>query len=141
MVISAWFSIEVTDGHGSARNWAESHGDALVKAGLGEGALDWSWEHLPWGSVLELEFLDEDDFERFRHLPSVEAALDAAPGRVFVDRGRGGSAGTRWPRRPRPVAGAGAVALPLPDDEPDLLAAIAQAELALFASACATSAG
>jgi hypothetical protein len=138
VVIGAWFSIEVTDGHGSARLWAEAHGDALVKAGLGEGALDWSWEHLPWGSVLELEFLDEDDFERFRDLASVEAALEAAPGRVFVDRGRGGSAGTRWPRRNHPFAGAGAVALPLPDDEQDLLAAIAQAELALLAPAGAS---
>jgi hypothetical protein len=113
--------------------WADAHGDALVKAGLGEGALDWSWIHLPWGSVLELEFLDEQDFERFRRLPNVEAALDAAPGRVYVHRGRGGSSGTSRPRRPRPFAGAGAVSLPLPEDEPDLLAAIAQAELELFA--------
>ncbi len=107
------------------------HGDALVKAGLGEGAVDWDWLHLPWGSILEVEFLEESDFERFRHLPAVEAALDAAPGRVYVYRGRGGSTGTRRPRRPRPFAGAGAVALPLPDEyEPDLLAAIARAELA-----------
>jgi len=140
VAISAWFSIEVTDGLGSARLWAESHGDALVKAGLGEGALDWSWNHLPWGSVLDLEFLDEEDFERFRHLPTVEAALDAAPGRVYVGRGRGGSAGTRWPRRPRPFAGAGSVALPLPEDEEDLLAAIAQAELALVAAAACSPA-
>lgn len=133
--MSAWFSIEFSDGVGSARFWADAHGDALVKAGLGEGAVDWSWLHLPWGSVLELEFLDEIDFERFRDLPTVQAALDAAPGRVYVHRGRGGSSGSRWPRRPRPFAGAGAVALPLPDDEAELLAAIAQAELSLFATA------
>jgi hypothetical protein len=133
-----WFSIEIADGSGSARWWAEIHGDALVKAGLGEGAVDWNWLHLPWGSVFELEFLDDADFERFRGLPVVEAALDAAPGRVYVYRGRGGSTGTRWPRRTRPFSGAGAVALPLPEeDAADLLTAIAR-ELSL-SSASAVS--
>ena len=125
----------MTDGIGSARLWADAHGDALVKAGLGEGAVDWCWVHRLWGLVLELEFLDESDFDRFRSLPIVDAALDAAPGRVFVSRGRGGSSGTRRPRRPRPRAGAGAVALPLPEeDQPDLLAEIAR-ELSLLTPA------
>jgi len=106
----------VSSGATSARAWAELYGDALVKAGLGEGAVDWDWTHQPWGSVFEVEFFDEADFDRFRHLPAVEAALDAAPGRVSVHRGRGGSSGTRFPRRPLPFAGAGAVALPLPEE-------------------------
>src|SRR6266508_3753861 len=46
---------------------------------------------------------------------------DAAPDPVkglLVHRGRGGAAGTRLPRRPRPLAGAGAVELPEPDPAP-----------------------
>ncbi len=46
---------------------------------------------------------------------------DAAPDPVkglLVHRGRGGAAGTRLPRRPRPLAGAGAVELPEPDPDP-----------------------
>ncbi len=108
----------MTNGPSSARAWADAHADTLVKAGLGEGAVDWDWHHFGWGSVFELEFLDESDFERFRRLSVVEAALDAAPARVEVYRGRGGTSGKRAPRRPRPVAGAGAVALPVPEDLP-----------------------
>jgi hypothetical protein len=37
---------------------------------------------------------------------------------LLVHRGRGGAAGTRLPRRPRPLAGAGAVELPEPDPDP-----------------------
>lgn len=56
-----------------------------------------------------------------RNRPVVEAALDAVPDRVnglLIHRGRGGSSGTRRPRRPIPMAGSGAVALPEPEDEP-----------------------
>jgi len=54
-------------------------------------------------------------------LPAVQAALDATPDPVkglLVHRGRGGSSGARLPRRPRPLAGAGAVELPEPDPAP-----------------------
>lgn len=135
LCIDAWFSIEVSSDHGSARHWVETHVDSLVKGALNEGAIDWHVEHRPWGSVIELEFLDEADFEHFRDHPEVQAALDSAPGRVHVRRGRGGASGTMAPRRPRPFAGAGAVALPVPDEDDDLLAAIARAELTVFAGA------
>src|SRR5437763_1534505 len=102
-------------------------GDALVEAAFGMGVTDWSWHRNTWGVVLELDFADEDTFERFRGLPAVVAALDAVPDPVsglIVYRGRGGSAGRVTPRRPRPLAGAGAAALPLPQelffDEDDL---------------------
>jgi hypothetical protein len=46
----------------------------------------------------------------------MRAALDAVPDptAVIVYRGRGGSAGTKEPRRPRPLIGSGAAALPMP---------------------------
>jgi hypothetical protein len=50
----------------------------------------------------------------------VRAALDAAPDPVhglLLHRGRGGSAGSRQPRRPRPFTGAGSAALPIPEED------------------------
>ncbi|MGO9560688.1 MAG: hypothetical protein ACLPQS_07575 [Acidimicrobiales bacterium] len=117
--MSEWFSIEVLDAAFSARSWVEAHGDAIVQAGLGEGALNWEWHHHRWGSLIEIEFADEEQFERFRIHPAVEAALEAVPDRVnglLIHRGRGGSSGTRRPRRPLPMAGSGAVALPEPEE-------------------------
>ena len=114
-----WFSIEVLDGSFSARSWQESHGDALIWAAQLEGAVDWVWEEHPWGVILEVAFPDEAAWERFRESLATQTALDAVPDPVtglIVHRGRGGSAGSRTPRRPRPFAGAGAVALPMPDD-------------------------
>ena len=116
--MAEWFSIEVFDGEFSARSWAERHGDALIWSSQLEGATDWVWHHHRWGVVLELAFEDEQSWERFRESIATKAALDAVPDPVFgliFHRGRGGSSGTRFPRRPRPVAGAGAMALPLPD--------------------------
>jgi len=111
-----WFSIEVFDGSSSASLWAEAWGDSLVEAAFLAGATDWNWHRNTWGVVLELNFADEDAFEGFRGLVPVMAALDAVPdpvsGLIFY-RGRGGSAGKAQPRRPRPLTGSGAAALPL----------------------------
>jgi hypothetical protein len=112
-----WFSIEVLDGSASASLWSEAHGDALVEAALLSGASDWNWHRHNWGVVLELEFENEQLWERFRELPAVQAALDAVPDPVsglVVYRGRGGTAGTAEPRKPRPLVGSGSAALPLP---------------------------
>lgn len=119
--MAEWFSIEVLNGTSSARVWSEGYGDAIVQAGMAHGAVDWEWHHHSWGTVFEIELSDEAEFDKFRNLPIVEAALDAVPDRVnglMIHRGRGGSAGARRPRRPRPISGSGAVAL-LPDDDPD----------------------
>ena len=59
---------------------------------------------------------------RFQTLPSVIAALESVPDPVsglLLYKGRGGSAGRAQPRRPRPLIGSGAAALPLPF-EPEL---------------------
>ena len=112
-----WFSIEVLDGSASASLWSEAYGDALVESALSSGASDWNWHRHTWGVVLELAFEDEQTWERFRELPAVRAALDAVPDPVsglIVYRGRGGSAGTAEPRKPRPLVGSGSAALPLP---------------------------
>jgi hypothetical protein len=116
-----WWSIEVLNGQGSAARWKNAHGEALVEAALTNGAVDWAWHEYRWGVVLEVAFADEWRWGRFYGLPAVQAALDATPdpvGGLAVHRGRGGSSGARQPRRPRPLAGAGAVELPEPDPEP-----------------------
>ena len=67
--------------------------------------------------MLEVELPDEFACDRLLAAPAVRAALDAVPdpvGGLLVHRDRGGSAGVRWPR---PLAGAGAVALPEPVEQ------------------------
>jgi len=122
-----WFSIEVFDGASSASLWSDAYGDTLIEAAFSNGADDWSWHRHTWGVVLELSFEDEAQFDRFRNALPVQTALEAVPDPVsgiIVYKGRGGSAGRVEPRRPRPLAGSGAAALPLPQelffDEDDL---------------------
>jgi hypothetical protein len=126
--VAEWFSIEVFDGSSSARAWREAYGDAVVAAAHTEGLSDWLWHQFVWGVVLEVELPDEFAWDRLL-AAAVRAALDAVPdpvGGLLMHRGRGGSAGVRWPRRPRPLAGAGAVALPLPQP--------VEQEMSMFAS-------
>ncbi len=112
-------SIEVLDGDFAAWLWAEAHGDSLIQAAFLHGATDWQLHHLRWGVVLELGFATQDQWERFRAEAAVDAALDAVPNAdgLLIYRGWGGSSSPREPRRPRPLAGAGAAALPLPLDD------------------------
>ena len=116
-------SIEVFDGTSGAGLWADAHGDDLVETALLEGAVDWEWHRTSWGVVFEIAFEDDQAWERFRANPAVQAALDAVPDPVsglLIYKGRGGSSGSRQPRKPRPLIGSGAAALPLPlelDDE------------------------
>jgi hypothetical protein len=120
--MGSWWSIEVIDGVTSAASWRDRFGDPLVQAALSQRAIDWTWHETRWGVVLEIALPDEAAWERFRADPVVEAALDQVPDPMhglIVHRGRGGSAGAREPRRPRPMIGSGAAALPLPvDDDP-----------------------
>jgi hypothetical protein len=114
-------SIEVFDGdYYPAATWADAWGDRLVEAALSDGAVDWTWHPTTWGVVFEVAFDDEAAWERFRESLPVQTALDAVPNPVngvLVYRGRGGSAGATRPRRPRPLAGSGAAALPVPIEE------------------------
>jgi hypothetical protein len=117
--VSAWFSIEVLDGASSATLWGEAFADVLVEAALLHGATDWSWHRHSWGSVFEVSFDDESQWDSYRQLAAVEVALDAVPDPVtglILYRGRGGSSSSGAPRRPRPLIGSGSAALPLPWD-------------------------
>jgi hypothetical protein len=115
--VEQWFSIEVLDGESAASRWAESYGDLLAESALGYGALDWSWHQHTWGVVFEVRFTDESEWDAWRESPAVSAALDAVPDPVsglIVYKGRGGSSGRVQPRKPKPLRGSGAAALPLP---------------------------
>jgi hypothetical protein len=117
--VAEWYSIEVLDGATSAAGWADAHGDALVESAITQGATDFMWHRHGWGVVFELRFESDEAWERYRDLVGVRAALDAVPDPLtglIVYRGRGGSAGTAEPRRPRPLVGAGSAALPIPWD-------------------------
>jgi len=122
-----WWSIEVRDGVLPAQRWKDGYGEALLEAAITHGARRWEWTVRPGGVVLEVSFPETEDWERFRALPVVTAALDATPDPVnglYVYPGRGGNAGARAPKRkPRPT-GAGAAAAPIPQErvEPARLA-------------------
>jgi hypothetical protein len=128
--MTGWWSIEVFHGESSARRWQDIYSNALIEAAVTHGATSWEWHEHRWGVVLEIEFAEDSRWEGFRALPAVQAALDAVPDPVnglLVYRGRGGGAGSISPRKPRPVTGAGAVALPEPGDEPVVKLTSAQA--------------
>lgn len=117
--MAEWFTLEVQNGQASAGQWADAFGDEFVSVALSNGATNWEWHRPSWGVLLEIEFVDEESFERFRKLPFVTAALDEVPdpqnGLIF-HRGRGGSSGNRDPRRTRPLLDSGAEALPIPEE-------------------------
>ena len=84
------------------------------------GVRDGTWHADRWGVVFEVLFDTEEQWEAFRGLPVVRAALDAVPDPVnglLIYRG-GGGAGARESRRPTPAPSAAAVSLPGPADEP-----------------------
>jgi hypothetical protein len=121
--MAEWWSIEVLHGEFSAFRWQEQHDSALIEAALTNGAVDGSWHADRWGVVFEICFENEEQWERFRSLPAVRAALDGVPDPVnglLVYRGRGGGAGARKPRKPKPAPGASAVSLPEPQSAPHL---------------------
>ena len=122
--MAEWWSIEILDGATPATRWQASFGDRLTYAALLHDAQDWSWHEHTWGVVFEVAFVDEAAWEAFLASTIVRAALDAVPdplSGLLVYRGRGGSSGRVTPRKPRPLAGAGAAALPLPEPLDDWL--------------------
>ena len=113
-----WWSIEVFHGEKEpATRWRESYQDALTEAAVTNGALYWEWSESSSGVIFEVCFADEERWEAFRNLPAVRGALDAVPDPVnglLVYRGRGGAAGGRKPRKPKPAPGAAAMVAPKP---------------------------
>jgi hypothetical protein len=118
--MAEWWSIEVLHGQTSAFAWQSEHDSVLIEAALTNGALDGRWHADEWGVAFEVLFASEEQWDQFRNLAAVRAALDAVPDPVnglLIYRGRGGAAGSREPRRPRPAPAAGAMALPEPDED------------------------
>jgi hypothetical protein len=117
--VAIWYSIEVFDGSSSASVWAEAHGDSLMETALISGATDWTWHRHGWGVAFEVEFPDAAAWDAYCAQNAVRTALDAIPDPLtglIVYRGRGGASGSTVPRKPRPLAGSGSAALPLPWD-------------------------
>jgi hypothetical protein len=110
-----WWSIEVFDGTElSAARWQDSYGNALVEAAITHGVYEWQWHRHSWGVLFEVGFRSDERWWSYRDLPAVRAALDAVPDPIkglMVYPGRGGSSGRVEPRRPRPIAGAGAATI------------------------------
>ncbi len=118
--MAEWWSIEVMHGGVSAFRWQEQHDSALIEAALTNGVRDGAWHADKWGVVFEVLFDTEEQWETFRGLPVVRAALDGVPDPVnglLIYRGRGGGAGEREPRRPKPALDSAAVSLPVSEGE------------------------
>jgi len=119
--MAEWWSIEVFSGDkvpGSA--WRYSYEDALTEAAVTHGALYWDWYDSQYGVVFEVCFATDEQWEAFRALASVKGALDAVPDPVsglLIYRGRGGAAGARAPRKPKPAPSAAAMELEEPAEE------------------------
>jgi hypothetical protein len=116
--MAEWFSIEVFSGDKlPASAWRYSYEDALTEAAVTSGALYWDWYDSQYGVVFEVCFATDEQWAAFRALPTVGGALDAVPDPVnglLIYRGRGGAAGSRKPRSPKPAPSAAALEL----DEP-----------------------
>lgn len=99
--MAEWWSIEVFHGEKLlATRWKDSYEDSLAEAALTNGAVYWEWHGHSHGVVFEVCFDTEEQWEAFRDLPMVRAALDAVPDPVsglLVYRGRGGGAGDAEP--------------------------------------------
>jgi hypothetical protein len=125
-----WWTVEVLDGPGGpARSWQDAHGGAVTEAAITNGAYDWNWQAHSWGVLLEIAFASDERWHAFRALPAIRAALDAVPDPVngpLIYPGRGGSAGRVQPRRPKPIAGAGAA--PLPEETAPPLRAVEEGQ-------------
>jgi hypothetical protein len=119
--MAEWWSIEVLHGESSAYSWQAAHDSELIEAALTNGAFDGSWHADHWGVAFEVCFETAEQWEAFRDLPIVRAALDGVPDSVnglLIYRGRGGTSAAGKPRRPRPAPSASAMALPEPEPEP-----------------------
>ena len=116
--MSEWWSIEVFDATElPARRWKDSYQDQLTEAAVAHGAMSWEWHEHRYGVVFEVLFDSDQQWEAFRNLLAVRAALDGAPDPVnglIIYRGRGGGAGPRKPRKPKPAPSASAMSRPVP---------------------------
>jgi hypothetical protein len=119
--MAEWWSIEVFHGEKApASVWKDSYSDQVTEAAVTNGAVYWEWHEFEYGVIFEVCFETDELWEAFRDLPIVRGALDAVPDPVsglLIYRGRGGAAGARMPRKPRPAPGAAALELEEPPED------------------------
>lgn len=119
--MAEWWSIEVFSGDKlPASGWRYAYEDELTEAAITNGALYYEWHDTEYGVIFEVLFPGDREWEGFRELPAVRAALDGVPDPVnglLIYRGRGGAAGGTKPRKPKPAPGAAAVELDEPREE------------------------
>ena len=119
--MAEWWSIEVFSGDKlPASGWRYAYEDELTEAAITHGAMYYEWHDTEYGVIFEVLFREDADWEAFRALPAVRAALDGVPDPVdglIIYRGRGGASGSRRPRKPKPAPGAAALELEEPKEE------------------------
>jgi hypothetical protein len=120
-IMAEWWSIEVFSGDKlPASAWRYAYEDELTEAAITHGALYYEWHDSEYGVIFEVLFPSDTEWEAFRALPAVRAALDGVPDPVnglLIYRGRGGAAGGTKPRKPKPAPGAAALELEEPKEE------------------------
>ena len=108
--MAEWWSIEVFSGDKlPASGWRYAYEDELTEAAITHGAIYYEWHDSQYGVIFEVLFPGDAEWEAFRGLPAVRAALDGVPDPVnglLIYRGRGGAAGSPKPRKPKPAPGA-----------------------------------
>jgi hypothetical protein len=111
--MAEWWSIEVFSGERlPANGWRDAYSDELTEAAITHGARYYEWHVTQFGVIFEVLFPGDSEWEAFRALPAVRAALDAVPdplNGLLVYRGRGGASGGGKPRKPKPAPGAAAL--------------------------------
>ena len=116
--MAEWWSIEVFSGDKlPASGWRYAYEDELTEAAITHGALYYEWHDTEYGVIFEVLFPGDAQWDAFRDLPAVRAALDGVPDPVhglIIYRGRGGAAGETKPRKPKPAPGAAALELEEP---------------------------
>ncbi len=119
--MAEWWSIEVFSGDKlPASAWRYAYEDELTEAAITNGALYYEWYDSQYGVIFEVLFPSDEQWEAFRALAAVRAALDAVPDPVnglLIYRGRGGAAGSPKPRKPKPAPSAAALELEEPRSE------------------------
>ena len=119
--MAEWWSIGVFSGDKlPASGWRYAYEDELTEAAITNGALYYEWHDTEYGVIFEVLFPGDREWESFRALPAVRAALDGVPDPVnglLIYRGRGGAAGGTKPRKPKPAPGAAALELEEPREE------------------------
>jgi len=110
-------AVEILDAQFSADSWRRAWGDALTTSAMSWSGLDWEWRHRTWGLIFLVAFPSQAEYDEWRKMPVVIAALDAVPdpvNGVVFHRGWGGTSGSGEPRRGKPLAGAGGAEIPEP---------------------------